>query len=342
MFNLFPFDFKKALLILFVFALPLVSLNFQRAPGEEPWFMKPVNAAAGVAQSVVFSLSDGITDTAELYLNLIGIKRRSQELERDIAQLKVKLAEFTELQIENQRLSQLLDFKSRSLSELVSARVIATDLISGDHSTIRINRGSDHGLRPGQAVITPDGVVGSIFSTEPQTAQVLVLTDRYSVIDAVVQRSRARGLVEGATSTTVRLKYLQRTDDVETGDLVVTTGLDDIYPQGFPVATVISVEKKTYGISQKVMLNPIVDPFRLEEVFVVFKSNNALAAAEAAKQQAHEQALAEAQAKLEAAEQAANQKPKALARQPVKTLTATPKPTVPAPTLPSPTAQPEE
>ncbi len=276
MFNLFPFDLKKALLILFVFALPLVSLNFQRGPGEDAWYMKPIRLVAGTAQKLVFSLSDGITDTTNLYVNLIGVKRRNSELENEIATLKVKLTRYSEIQIENERLSDLLQFKTQSPANLLSARVIATDLLSGEHSTIRIDRGLDHGLKPGQAVITPSGVVGAIFSVEAQTSQVLVLTDRYSVIDAIVQRSRARGLVEGATSTTARLKYLQRTDDIEVGDLIVTTGLDDIYPQGFPVGRVISVEKKTYGISQKVMLSPTVDPFRLEEVFVVIKSNNHL------------------------------------------------------------------
>jgi rod shape-determining protein MreC len=129
-------------------------------------------------------------------------------------------------------------------------------------------------VNKGQAAITFEGVVGYVFNAEAHSAQVLVLTDRFAVIQAVVQRTRARGLVQGEAVDRCQLKYLHRADDVLEGDVIVTSGLDNVFPKGYPIANVVEVEKKNYGITQRVVLRPIVDPSRLEEVFVVLHVEN--------------------------------------------------------------------
>ena len=270
MFRYFQIDFKKLLLILFVFALPLVSLQLQRGPEEPPWYTEPFSVVAGLLVNGYTNFSQGVRGTVSMYLNLIDVKKDNRLLLRENAELRAKLSELNELKAENSRLNKLLDFQSRAPMKLLAARVTAIDLL-GEHATIRINRGSSHGLAKGLAVITFEGVVGYILNVELHSSSVLVLTDRYAVIDSLVQRTRARGIVEGESVDTCKLKYLHRADDVVEGDLVVTSGLDDIFPKGFPVATVIAVEKKNYGVTQKVSLRPVVDPSRLEEVFVVLK-----------------------------------------------------------------------
>ncbi len=270
MFGLFPLDFRKILLIIFVFALPLISVNIQRKAGEAPWYFMPFTVATEVVQNGYSKLVYIVKDTTREYLNLIDIKKENRDLKEKLARLEAQLAIHDEVVNENTRLLGLVDFKQREPMDLVAAKVIGFDLFS-QYATVRINRGSDSGIVPGQAVVTPVGVVGSILSANNNTSQVLVLTDRYSVIDAIVQRSRARGVVEGKTQTSAQLKYLQRTDDVLVGDLIVTSGLDPALPQGFPVGKVISAVKKTYGITQAVELEPMIDASQLEEVFIVRK-----------------------------------------------------------------------
>ncbi|HEX4926218.1 MAG TPA: rod shape-determining protein MreC, partial [Bdellovibrionales bacterium] len=214
-----------------------------------------------------------IRGTAALYLNLIDVKRNNRLLAKENAELRAKLGELTELKMENERLNRLLGFQQKAPMKLLAARVTGLDLL-GDHATIRINRGEKEGLKKGMAVITLEGVVGYIFALEPHSSKILVLTDRYAVIDSIVQRSRARGIVEGKAIDRCRLKYLHRADDVKEGDLVVTSGLDNIFPKGFPIGVVVHVEKKNFGIDQKVDLQPVVDPSRLEEVFIVMHVNN--------------------------------------------------------------------
>ncbi len=245
----------------------------QQNPLARGWYDRPFSFIASVAQTGFFSFGDGVRSTTSMYLNLINIKKENQRLRDENQQLLARLEVQSELTKENERLSLLLDFKAKSKMELVSARIMSKDLVS-DHSTIQINKGSSHGLKPGQAVITVGGVVGYIYKTEKLTAQVLLITDRYSVVDGIIARSRARGIVEGKSSSTCTLQYVEKSEDVQAGDIVVTSGLDNIFPKGFPIATVETVENKAYAVSLKVELKPVVDPDKVEEVFVILNAAN--------------------------------------------------------------------
>lgn len=269
--NFFNFDLKKAVLIAFVVLLPLLSINMERSPSEREWYGRPFSFLASVSANTFFAFSQGVRGTTALYLNLINIKKHNGELRNENAELNAKLASMTELKLENERLNHLLDFQKKSKMELKVARIIGVDMIT-DHKTIQINRGSHHGLKAGQAVITVGGVVGYIFKPDVFTSQVLLITDRYAVVDAVVQRSRARGVVEGKSSSSVQFRYVEKAADVKPGDLVVTSGLDNIFPKGFPVATVDQVVSTPSSVSLKVELTPVVDPNTIEEVFIVLNA----------------------------------------------------------------------
>ena len=271
--SIFPFDFKKVLIIIIMIAIPLLAINIKRKEEQLAWFLKPAFVTSTFIQNIYTSFSNGVRDTTSLYLNLLDIKKDNRILKEKLAELEATVSQFTEIQSENERLSALLEFKKASPHKLLSARVIGHDLL-GQHSTIFVDKGTEDGVLPGQAVITPIGVVGTILNSEKSFSQVLVLTDRYSDIDAVIERSRARGILEGVSPSICRLKYLQRTDDVQVGDLVLTTGLDHIFPKGFPIGKVTRVDKKDYGITQEVQVEPLVTTFDSEAVFVVLKTND--------------------------------------------------------------------
>lgn len=271
--NFLNFNLKKATAIMVVLLLPLISINMQRKPFETAWYNKPFSFLAGLTQSAFFSFADGVRGNTQLYLNLIGIKKENEKLHEENLRLQSLIQVKAELEKENDRLNRLLDFKSHSKMELIGARVMSRDLLS-DHNTLQINKGTEHGLKAGQAVITVDGVVGYIFRPETLTSQVLLITDRYSVVDGIIARSRARGIVEGKKSSSCLLRYVEKSEDIQTGDLVVTSGLDNIFPKGFPIATVVSVENKNYSISVQVELKPVVDANKVEEVFIISNAAN--------------------------------------------------------------------
>lgn len=266
--NFFTFDIRKLFAAILLVILPLLAINMQRNSEEELWFTKPFTWSAGLIQETYYGFSSGVRGTTSKYLDLIDVKVRNKALEEEIARLRAELGSVTELKLENQRLNQLLGFKQSSELTLIAAKIVGRDLLP-DHYTLTIDRGTDQGVKKHMAVITTGGVVGYIFRAEPQNSQVLLMTDRYAAIDAIVQRSRARGVIEGLNQESARLSHLKRSDDVEVGDLVVTSGLFRIFPKGFPVGLVTGVERSQYGLSQKVELKPVVDLTNLEEVFVI-------------------------------------------------------------------------
>ena len=273
--NFFNFDLKKLVMIGIVLALPLVSINMQQNPQGSTWLSKPFTLLSSSISETFFSFSHGVKDTTAMYINLIDIKKNSETLQSHNNELQARLGKMDELSLENERLRSLLSFKEQTKMSLMAAQIIGRDLVL-DHSTVTINKGSSDGLKNGQAVITTGGVLGYIFKPEPFTSHVMLITDRYAVVDGIVQRTRAHGIVEGKSShgSSLSLKYVERTEDVKEGDLVVTGGLDNIFPKGFPVAIVESVEKKTFSVSLKVDLRPVVDPYSVEEVFVVIQAAN--------------------------------------------------------------------
>ncbi|HVK61376.1 MAG TPA: rod shape-determining protein MreC [Bdellovibrionales bacterium] len=271
--NFFAFDIRKALIVLIVIALPLLSINMKRSPGEEPWYRKPLTSTASLIQGGYSSFTSGVRGTTSMYLKLIGIKKHNLTLLKENEELRAKLGALTELTLENERLTKLLDFKRSTSMELLAAKVIAIDL-SPDHYSIWINRGTKHGLRKHQGVITVEGVVGYVLRSESESSQVLVLSDRSAAIDAIVQRTRARGLISGKNQSTCRLRYLERADDVAAGDMIVTSGLQGYFPKGFPIGRLSSVRKTDFGISQEAEVTPVVNPANLEEVFVVLNAGH--------------------------------------------------------------------
>lgn len=269
----FHLNFRKVAALLMAFSLPLLSLNLEQRPAKSAWFDQPFHWLAGGIQQGFFLFSDGVRGTTSEYLNLLSIKGENRRLTDEINGLRARHQLFEELQRENARLSELLDFRARSRMQLVAARVISRDLLT-DHSTIRINKGRHHGLQEGQAVISVDGAVGYVFRPEAFSSLVLLVTDRYSVVDGIVVRSRARGIVEGKSSGSCTLRYVEKAEDVKPGDLVVTSGLDNIFPKGFPVAVVESVESSSFAVSFKVALRPVIESSKIEEVFVILNAAN--------------------------------------------------------------------
>lgn len=243
----------------------------QRNPGEAAWYTQPFTWTFSLIHSGYSGFSQSVRSTAGLYLDLWDIKKEIAELKKENSRLKVQQITFSNIKKENQRLRGLLKFQSDQKDSFVPAEVIGHDII-GDRDTLMINRGTQHGIKPGQAVISTTGVVGYILSPHTLTSEVLTATDRYAVIDGIVERSRARGIVEGTNKGFCQLRYLERADDVRVGDLVVTSGIGKYFPKGFPIGVVSQVKKSQYGVSQEVDINPVVNTRQLEEVFVITKT----------------------------------------------------------------------
>lgn len=206
------------------------------------------------------------------YLFLVHLQEENVRLKQRIAELQEENHQMKEMALANERLRKLLQFREKISPAVVAAEVIGQDPSSWFKS-VTINKGKKDGVRQGMAVISSEGVIGQILKSASHYSTVLLITDYNSAIDSIVQRNRAKAIVEGKGENRCQLKYLLRTEEVNVGDIVVTSGLSGNFPKGLRVGAVQKVNKKGHGVFQYAELVPSVDLTRLEEVLIITGSS---------------------------------------------------------------------
>jgi len=215
------------------------------------------------ASSAIGGLQTSWTD----YVALQRVRAENERLQNEIAQIRVGLQQERALAQRSRTLEQLLDLRTQAVDlTTVAANVIAGGA-SPDFRTITVDKGTADGLRPDMAVIAPAGVVGRIITPSTRAAKVQLLIDRNAAAGALVERSRAQGVAEGSGGD-LRLNYVSGTADVRAGDTVVTSGIDGIYPKGFVIGQIQSVQRGAGGFDT-IVLRPAVDFSSIEAVLVV-------------------------------------------------------------------------
>ena len=225
------------------------------------FIMRPLQIAA---QGTV----NWISGLHENYDTLAGFRSENERLRKRIQTLEVEQQRLLEAAATNHRLKQLLDFRGQLPGKVITASIIANNASSWFRSCT-LDKGSADGVRKGMAVVTPLGVVGQVVAVTPRTAKVLLLTDPNSGIDVLVQRTRARGIVSGSLENGTILKYVKRSEDIQEGDRLLTSGTDGVFPKGMLAGTVIKVTKQHLGLFQFVEVLPAVQSARIENVLVV-------------------------------------------------------------------------
>jgi rod shape-determining protein MreC len=225
------------------------------------WVIRPLQIGAQATTQWI----QGIQNS---YSMLSDYKAENEKLRTRIQQLEVERNRLLEAEATNRRLQQLLEFRSQLASVSITASIIANSASTWFKSCL-LDRGSVDGVSKGMAVVTPLGVVGQVVAVTPRTAKVLLLTDPNSGVDVFVQRTRARGIVSGSLDNGTIMKYVKRTEDIQEGDRLVTSGLDGVFPKGIIVGAVTKVRKQTLGLFQSIEVIPAVSLARSEEVLIV-------------------------------------------------------------------------
>ena len=198
------------------------------------------------------------------YIGLVGVQRENERLSAEVDDLKMAIARHRESAIENARLRRLLELDPLTEGEWRAARVIAADT-DPFARTVTINRGSRDGLRLNAPVMTPDGVVGRVVQTGRTAALVQLISDRDSAAGVIVGTSRIQGIVLGDGSRDLELQYSDDRAHISVGDLVITSGTDQIYSKGLPVGIVVS-EARVEDLMSTAVVAPTADLGKLEEV----------------------------------------------------------------------------
>lgn len=216
------------------------------------------------------SIQGTVSNTIEHYIKIVNTSKENVELKKTISTLENKIFSLNEVQKENNRLKQLLEFGKVIPKKKVLAQVISWDA-SNDFKVLRINKGSSDGLKVLAPVITMTGLVGYVFRLSPNYSDILTILDQNNRVDSIVAKSRTHGIVEGSTGLKCKMKYVARTDELNEGDTVITAGLGEIYPKGIKIGHVSRIDKENIGITQRVEIQPSVDFQRLEEVVVLIE-----------------------------------------------------------------------
>ncbi|MBU6374665.1 MAG: rod shape-determining protein MreC [Bdellovibrionales bacterium] len=260
---------------LFLFILvPILAIDTStRAPRDYRFYDRWIISITAPVQSSLQWVLDRSVSVFQNYVYLWNTRKENLLLTETNRRLLSEIGQLREAKQENARLRVLMGFQEKMKLETIFARVIAKD-VSTEFRAIRLNRGESAGIKKDMAVVTADGVVGRILRTTSHTADVVTIVDTLSAIDAIDERSRARGIVEGMSEDLCQLRFALRTDDIAPGDVLISSGLGGVFPKGVPVGTVSRVTRKPYGITQDIEVRPAVDFTKLEEVLVIVRQES--------------------------------------------------------------------
>ena len=256
--------------LLLVLALLLVisalSLGLRRSP-----------VVTGVEGMMITAASPGLQALEYLgrsakwlwlgYFDLVGARQENLQLRQTLEEYRQKEVRYQEAQQALTRLEGLLELKRQVALPVIGARVIAYDPSLWSRCAL-IDQGKAQGVKNGLPVLAPEGIVGRVVEAYPQYAKVMLIVDRKSGADAMVQRSRVRGILQGKGGNRCSLDFVPKNADVQVDDLVLASGLGGIYPKGLVFGKVSQANKKNPGVFQEIEVTPTVDLSTLEEVLV--------------------------------------------------------------------------
>lgn len=264
------FERLKWLLPALTLLLAMILLSASsRQPGRGGVMSSVVLEVIGPVERLLVSSARGVEAFWSRYLALVNVSKENEKLREVVSSQARQLAQAAEDRAANERLNSLLGLRQAYPHLLMKpAHVLAWEPGPWFHSFV-ISLGAGDGLAVDQAVIHPQGVVGRVVELTPNYARVLLATDFQSSIDAFIQRTRNVGILSGQGNRPMSLNYIRKEEDVRPGDMVVSSGLDGLFPRGLPLGTVSRVDRHSPGLFMTIEVKPQVVYDRLEEVMVV-------------------------------------------------------------------------
>ncbi len=261
-------------LVLAVVLGHVILISAQVNVRQEGNFLRVVSfsALAGIEEIISFG-TNAVGTAWSRYVSLRDAEEENAVLRESIGQLELQLQQQNALARRARSLQHLLELRKSVELLTLSAQVIAVDATPW-FRTFTVDRGTGDGVRQDLAVIAPNGVVGRVVGTPgPRAAKVQLLIDRNAAAGALIERTRAAGVVTGVDGQSLlRMDYVSNLEDVQIGDAVVTSGTDGIYPKGFIIGTVADVRRGD-DLYKSILVAPVVEFAKLEDVLIVLNDD---------------------------------------------------------------------
>ena len=263
-------DFRQRTALLFIAVvlghIILISAQVNSSAGVPLLEVVTFGAFAEVQRGAA-GLTGNIRDAWSGYGNLRGVRAENEALKRQLSDLQVRFQQERARAVRVEELEKLLGFQREQRVGTIAAGVIGASA-SLDFRGITIDRGTTHTVTANMAVIAPAGLVGRVVTPTAHASKVQLMIDQNAAAGALVERTRAQGIVVGTGVEMLRMNFVPVTADVKAGDIVVTSGVDGIYPKGFVIGKVEQVDNGN-GIYKNIRVRPTVEFNRLEDVLVV-------------------------------------------------------------------------
>lgn len=236
---------------------------------------KAISLVTAPAQYGITSAIKKIKTIWASYIYLINLNTENTMLKNDIDKIKEENNQLKEALLLHERLKAMLAFKQEAAPTAEAASVIGIEN-SGWIKTITINKGISDGVRRDMVIVTPLGIAGRIIDAQSTASKAILVTDPRCAIDVIIQRSRIKGITGGNGADRLALKYIRHEDDIQVGDILISSGLGGIFPKGMAVGEVVRVEKGEDNFFMDVEVKPSADIKRLEDVLII-AGNDSLA-----------------------------------------------------------------
>lgn len=229
-----------------------------------------VSAISPLEKGIV-RLQTGTSNLWHNYVYLRGVRQENRDLKDKLQQLQLEQVRLQQDAVQARRLQSLLGFKEQFIDQTVAAQVIGS---SGSEQSrvVYLDKGSQDGIKQGMPVISADGIVGKVILVQRSVSQVLLINDQTSGVGTILEQSRLQGVLKGRASGELVLDKVMSEEDVKTGERVLTSGGDQIFPKGLPVGTIGEVKRG--GEFLQVQVKPAAALNHLEEVLVITKKQD--------------------------------------------------------------------
>lgn len=265
--------YRDAAIVVLLLAVPFFVLKANmKAPENQSAMDRAVLRVSAPVEVAAATVARGIGGVWDDYVYLGDVKQDNERLAYDNARLREQVHALEQAQVENRQLRRLLQLKDSLPGESVSAQVVGKDFTEFFRVTRLVLDKGARDIRPHMPVVAPDGVVGAVLHVAGDTVDVQLAVDAAFGVDVEDERTRARGFVRGTGDParySCKVEMVDSRDEVEIGDLLVTSGKGRWFPKGIPVARITRVLKRELGRDQDVDAAPTVDFSRLDNVLLL-------------------------------------------------------------------------
>lgn len=255
---------KNLFLFLLVLVISFILMTYQGKKG--PIFSGNfISYILNTSNALTKSVADSVTSP---FKKIAMRDEDNKLLRKHIDTLLLERATYQEAILENKRLNELLKLREKQQQYIAAAKVLSRGIDQWSH-TLVLDKGEKDGVSKDMSAITPKGFAGKIFNVTDSYSKLLLMTDINFSASVRLQGSRKEGIISGTGTRKVILKYIPSEEEIKIGDIVITSGLDQLFPPGIPVGFISKIDKQGVGHFQYIEVIPYVDDSKMEEVLII-------------------------------------------------------------------------